>query len=76
MKFDEDEFKESFPEIQEQLKEYGIDLEPSDNIQESFIKLCREKYPLAKKNCDFLFNQKNFKKKFLEDFISELDMNL
>jgi hypothetical protein len=43
MKFDEEDFKENFSEIQEWLKEKDIDFEASDNIQESFIKLCREK---------------------------------
>jgi hypothetical protein len=41
-------------------------LEPSNNIQESFIKLCRETYPLAKPYCDQLFENKSFRKKFLE----------
>jgi hypothetical protein len=40
-------------------------LEASDNIGQSFIKLCREKYPLAKKNCDFLLGNKTAKKEFL-----------
>jgi hypothetical protein len=40
-------------------------LEPSDNIKQSFIDLCREKYPLAKKSCDFLFDSKSFRKDFL-----------
>ena len=73
MKFSEEECKEGFTEIQEKLKDEGFDLEASDNIKESFIKLCREKYPLAKKNSDYLFTQKNFKKEFVESFIKKLD---
>ena len=76
MKFDEEDFKENFSEIQEWLKEKDIDFEASDNIQESFIKLCREKYPLAKKNSDFIFNLKNFKREFLDLFIKNLDSDL
>ena len=76
MKFDEEDSKENFSEIQEWLKEKDIDFEASDNIQESFIKLCREKYPLAKKNSDFIFNLKNFKREFLDLFIKNLDSDL
>ena len=76
MEFSEDQCKEAFEEIQEQLKENGIELEASDNIQESFIKLCREKYPLAKKNSDFVFTIKNFRTDFLEKNIRRLDEHL
>ena len=76
MKFSEEECRESFPQIQEQLKEQGLDLEASDNIKESFIKLCREKYPLAKKNYDNLFNQKNFRNACIEYLIKSLDRDL
>ena len=76
MKFSEEECRESFPQIQEQLKEQGLDLEASDNIKESFIKLCREKYPLAKKHYDNLFNQKNFKNACVEYLIKSLDRDL
>lgn len=76
MKFSEEECRESFPQIQEQLKEQGLDLEASDNIKESFIKLCREKYPLAKKNYDNLFNQKNFRNACVEYLIKSLDRDL
>ena len=76
MKFSEEECRESFPQIQEQLKEQGIDLEASDNIKESFIKLCREKYPLAKKHYDNLFNQKNFRNACVEYLIKSLDRDL
>ena len=65
MKFTEERFKESFWMIQERLKEKWLELEPSDNIKQSFIDLCREKYPLAKKSCDFLFDSKSFRKDFL-----------
>ena len=76
MKFSEEECGESFPQIQEQLKEQGLDLEASDNIKESFIKLCREKYPLAKKHYDNLFNQKNFRNACVEYLIKSLDRDL
>ena len=76
MKFSEEECRESFPQIQEQLKEQGLDLEASDNIKESFIKLCREKYPLAKKHYDNLFNQKNFRNACAEYLIKSLDRDL
>ena len=76
MKFSEEECRESFPQIQEQLKEQGLDLEASDNIKESFIKLCREKYPLAKKHYDNLFNQKNFRNACVEYLIKSLDRDL
>ena len=62
IKFTEENFKEWFWVIQERLQEEWLDLEASDNIKQSFIKLCREKYPLAKKSCDFLFDSKTFKK--------------
>ena len=45
-------------------EENGFDLEASDNIQQSFIKLCREKYPLAKKNSDFVFTIKRNKTQY------------
>jgi len=76
MKFSEEECRESFPQIQEQLKEQGLDLEASDNIKESFIKLCREKYPLAKKHYDNLFNQKNFRNACVEYLVKSLDRDL
>jgi hypothetical protein len=76
MKFSEEECKEGFSELQENLKENGFDLEASDNIQQSFIKLCREKYPLAKKNSDFIFTIKNFKNDFIEECIKRLDNEL
>jgi len=76
MKFSEEECRESFPQIQEQLKEQGLDLEASDNIKETFIKLCREKYPLAKKHYDNLFNQKNFRNACVEYLIKSLDRDL
>lgn len=76
MKFSEEECRESFPQIQEQLKEQGLDLDASDNIKESFIKLCREKYPLAKKHYDNLFNQKNFRNACVEYLIKSLDRDL
>ena len=76
MKLSEEECKEEFSELQETLKENGFDLEASDNIQQSFIKLCREKYPLAKKNSDFVFTIKNFRTDFLEENIKRLDDEL
>ena len=76
MDFNDEMCQESFEEIQEQIKEKGIELEASDNIKESFIKLCREKYPLAKRNSDFLFSNKKFKKEFLENLIKILDKEL
>ena len=76
MKFSEEECKEGFSELQENLKENGFDLEASDNIQQSFIKLCREKYPLAKKNSDFIFSIKNFKNDFIGECIKRLDNEL
>ena len=66
LEFSEENYKECFNEIQWLLEENGIILEPSNNIQESFIKLCRETYPLAKPYCDQLFENKSFRKKFLE----------
>ena len=76
MKFSEEECKASFWMLQEELKEKWFELEASDNIKESFIKLCREKYPLAKKSCDFLFDSKSLKKDFLEMIIKSLDHQL
>ena len=76
MEFSEAECKEAFEEIQEMLKDKEIDLEATENIQESFIKLCREKYPLAKKNSDFLFQNKKFKKEFLDEVLKSLDKEL
>jgi hypothetical protein len=76
LEFSEEQCKEAFEEIQEQLKEKGIELEASDNIQESFIKLCREKYPLAKKNLDFIFTNKKFKNEFLDELLKLLDREL
>ena len=76
MNFNDEMCQESFEEIQEQIKEKGIELEASDNIKESFIKLCREKYLLAKKNSDFLFTNKKFKKEFFEKLIKTLDKEL
>ena len=66
LEFSEENYKECFNEIQWLLEENGVILEPSNNIQESFIKLCRETYPLAKPYCDQLFENKSFRKKFLE----------
>lgn len=65
MKFNEDNFKEWFWVIQERLQEKWLVLEASDDIIHSFIQLCREKYPLAKKNYDFLFDSKKSKNEFL-----------
>lgn len=70
LEFSEENYKECFNEIQWLLEENGIILEPSNNIQESFIKLCRETYPLAKPYCDQLFENKSFRKKFLEKEIN------
>ena len=61
LEFSEENYKECFNEIQWLLEENGIILEPSNNIQESFIKLCRETYPLAKPYCDQLFENKSFR---------------
>jgi len=61
MKFSEEECQEWFLAIQEVLGEKWINLEASENIKLDFIKLCREKYPLAPKKDDFLFENKSFR---------------
>lgn len=76
MKFTEERFKEWFWVIQERLKEKWLDLEASDNIKKSFIDLCREKYSLAKKSCNFLFDSKSFKRDFLSDTDKSLGHDL
>lgn len=83
MEISEERCKEWFWEIQEYLKEKWFDLDASDNIKQSFIKLCREKYPLAKKSCDFLFDNKNFKKDclnlataWLRDILDQIFQNI
>ena len=65
LKFSEDSYKENFWVIQEKLQEKWLELEASDNIRQAFIQLCREKYPLAKKNYDFLFDNKTARREFL-----------
>ena len=65
LKFSEDSYKENFWVIQEKLQERWLELEASDNIRQAFIQLCREKYPLAKKNYDFLFDNKTARREFL-----------
>ena len=76
MEFSEEECKEGFSVIQEELKENWLELEASENIKQSFINLCREKYPLAKKSCDFLFENKSFKRDYLNMIIKSLDKQL
>lgn len=73
MKFTEEECKEWFWTIQEWLEDRWLNLEPSDNIKQSFIKLCREKYPLAAKKNDFLFENKNFRQDFIKLITNWLD---
>lgn len=73
MKFTEEDCKEWFWTIQEWLEDKWLNLEPSDNIKQSFIKLCREKYPLAAKKNDFLFENKNFKQDFIKLITNWLD---
>ena len=73
MKFTEEDCKEWFWTLQEWLEDKWLNLEPSDNIKQSFIKLCREKYPLAAKKNDFLFENKNFKQDFIKLITNWLD---
>ena len=76
MEFSEEECREWFWEIQENLSEKWLVLEASDNIKQSFIKLCREKYPLAKKSYDHLFDNKKFKQDFINLITKDLDQEL
>ena len=73
MKCNEEECQEWFLAIQELLGEKWIILEASDNIKQDFIKLCREKYPLAPKKDDFLFENKSFKQNFVKIVSEWLD---
>ena len=76
MEFSEEDCKEWFGAIQEWLEDRWLNLEPSDNIKQSFIKLCREKYPLAAKKNDFLFENKGFRQNFLKNITDWLDKYL
>lgn len=76
LKFSEEDCKEWFGSIQEWLEDRWLNLEPSDNIKQSFIKLCRERYPLASKKNDFLFENKSFRQNFIKDITDWLDKYL
>lgn len=71
--FSEDNIKENFWEISALLEEEWILLEASDNIQQSFIKLCRLKYPQAKKSFDYLFENKKFRNEYINQICNNLD---
>lgn len=71
--FNENDYKESFWVIADYLSDKWITLEPSDNIQESFIEECRNRYPLAKNSCNHLFENKNFKNEFINKISSEIE---
>lgn len=66
-------FKESFWEINAELEKKGITLPATDNIVQEFIKICREKYPLAKNSLDKIFENKKFKNEYIEKVINSLD---
>ena len=76
IQFSEEECKEWFWAIQECLEDMWLNLEASDNLKKDFIKLCREKFPLAAKKDDFLFENKNFKQDFLKFITNWLDKYL
>ena len=73
IKLDWETFKESFWEINTELEKKWITIPATDNIEEEFIKICREKYPLAKNSYNSLFKNKKFKNDFIEKIISSLD---
>ena len=73
IKLDEETFRESFSEINTELEKKWITIPATDNIQEEFIKICREKYPLAKNSFNSLFQNKKFKTEFIEKIIDSLD---
>ena len=73
IKLDEATFKESFSEINTELEKRWITIPATDNIQEEFIKICREKYPLAKNSFNSIFENKKFKNDFIEKIIASLD---
>ena len=70
--FSEDNIKENFWEISALLEEEGIQIEASENIQQSFIKLCRSKYPQAKKSLDYLFENKKFRNEYINQICNNL----
>lgn len=73
IKLDEESFKESFGEINAELEKEWIVLPATDNIKEEFIKICREKYPLAKNGLNAIFENKKFKNEYIEKVIDSLD---
>lgn len=73
LKLDEETFKESFWEINAELEKKWITLPATDNIKDEFIKICREKYPLAKNNFNNIFENKKFKNEYIEKVIDSLD---
>ena len=74
--FTENDYKESFWVISDYLLDKWITLEPSDNIQESFIEECKKRYPLAKNSCNHLFEIKNFKNEFINKISSEIEVEI
>ena len=73
LKLDEETFKESFWEINAELEKKWITIPATDNIKDEFIKICREKYPLAKNNFNNIFENKKFKNEYIEKVIDSLD---
>ncbi len=73
LKLDEETFKESFWDINAELEKKWITIPATDNIKEEFIRICREKYPLAKNNLKNIFENKKFKNEYIEKVIKSLD---
>jgi len=73
IKFDEDTFRESFSDINTVLERKWITIPATDDIKWEFIKICKEKFPLAKNNLATLFENKRFRNEFIEKEIEGLD---
>ena len=73
LEFNENTFKESFSDINTVLEKKWITIPATDDIKWEFIRLCRERFPLAKNNYNQIFESKKFKNEFIEKTISWLD---
>jgi hypothetical protein len=65
IKLDEESFRESFWDINAELEKKWITIPATDNIKEEFIRICREKYPLAKNNLKNIFENKKYKNEYI-----------
>ena len=73
LEFNENTFRESFSDINTVLEKKWITIPATDDIKWEFIRLCRERFTLAKNNYNQIFESKKFKNEFIEKTISWLD---